>query len=89
MKPIKDFEFPPELQPLYQKAKRLEWITIAYLSLTVVIMYLTMGNSQAMKTAWFEDLLSLTPSISFLVASKIFMKEPNSEFPYGYHRDTA
>ncbi|PIQ20285.1 MAG: cation transporter, partial [Cytophagales bacterium CG18_big_fil_WC_8_21_14_2_50_42_9] len=27
-----------------------------------------------------------TPSISFLIASRIFMKSPNNEFPYGYHR---
>ncbi len=86
MKPIKNFEFPPELQPLYRKAKRLEWITIAYLSLTVVLMYLTMGNSQAMKTAWFEDLLSLTPSVAFLIVSRMFLKPANDEFPYGYHK---
>jgi cation diffusion facilitator family transporter len=45
-----------------------------------------MGNSQAMKTAWFEDLLSLTPSASFLIASRLALKEPNGDFPYGYHR---
>ncbi|RDC64531.1 cation diffusion facilitator family transporter [Adhaeribacter pallidiroseus] len=86
MKPIKNFEFPPELQPLYRKAKRLEWITIVYLAITIVIMFLTMGNSQAMKTAWFEDVLSLTPSIAFLVVSRIFLKPANKEFPYGYHK---
>ncbi|AKD05341.1 cation diffusion facilitator family transporter [Pontibacter korlensis] len=86
MKQINDFEYPEELKPVFEKAKRLEWITIAYLVSTAVVIYLTMGNSQAMKTAWFEDLLSLTPAISFHVASKIFMKPPNKEFPYGYHR---
>lgn len=49
-------------------------------------MYLTMGNSQAMKTAWFDDLLSITAPISFLIASKIYTKPVNDEFPYGYHR---
>ncbi|QNF31536.1 cation transporter [Adhaeribacter swui] len=86
MKTVKTFEFPAELQPLYRKAKRLEWLTIAYLSVTVVVMYLTMGNSQAMKTAWYEDLLSLTPSVAFLVISRIFLKPANNEFPYGYHK---
>ncbi|KAA5541142.1 cation transporter [Adhaeribacter rhizoryzae] len=86
MKPIENFEYPPELQKDFEKAKKLEWITIFHLLSTVVLMYLTMGNSQAMKTAWFEDLLSLTPSVSFLIASKIFYRKPTNEFPYGYHR---
>ena len=86
MRAIREFEFPEELIPDFEKAKRLEWITIFYLLSTAGLMYITMGNSQAMKTAWFEDLLSLTPSISFLIASKIIKKKPNKNFPYGYHR---
>ncbi|WP_207432056.1 cation diffusion facilitator family transporter [Sabulibacter ruber] len=86
MNPINRFEYPEELRPVFRKAKKLEWITVAYLVSTAVVVYLTMGNSQAMKTAWFEDLLSLTPSISFLVASRVFHKKPNKDFPYGYHR---
>ncbi|PSR56757.1 cation transporter [Adhaeribacter arboris] len=86
MKPIKKFEFPAELRPLFEKAKRLEWLTLIYLAITVVIMYLTMGNSQAMKTAWYEDLLSMTPSVAFLISSRIVAKPANGEFPYGYHK---
>ena len=86
MKPLNRFEYPDELKPDFEKAKRLEWITIFYLISTSILVYLTMGNSQAMKTAWFEDLLSLTPAVSFLIATRIFMKAPNKEFPYGYHR---
>ncbi|KAA9340321.1 cation diffusion facilitator family transporter [Adhaeribacter soli] len=86
MKLLKSFEYPRELIPDFNKAKKLEWITIFYLLSTTALMYLVMGNSQAMKTAWFEDLLSLTPSISFLIASRIYHKAPNKNFPYGYHR---
>ncbi|RNI21773.1 cation diffusion facilitator family transporter [Rufibacter latericius] len=86
MKTISRFEYPEELQPVFKKAKKLEWITVAYLISTALVVYLTMGNSQAMKTAYFEDLLSLTPSVSFLIASRIFHKKPNKDFPYGYHR---
>jgi len=86
MKPLNRFEYPDELKPDFEKAKRLEWITVFYLISTSILVYLTMGNSQAMKTAWFEDLLSLTPAVSFLIATRIFMKAPNKEFPYGYHR---
>ncbi|QHT66739.1 cation diffusion facilitator family transporter [Rhodocytophaga rosea] len=86
MKTVQNFEYPPELVRDFNKAKKIEWITIVYLVITVGIMYATMGNSQAMKTAWFEDIMSLTPSISFLIASRIFTKPTNKEFPYGYHR---
>jgi cation diffusion facilitator family transporter len=86
MKPLDRFEYPPELREPFRKAKKLEWITIGYLISAALVMFFTMGNSQAMKTAWFEDVLSLIPSVSFLIASKVFHKKPNSNFPYGYHR---
>lgn len=86
MKTVQNFEYPPELVPEFRKAIKIEWLTIGFLTITVVIMYATMGNSQAMKTAWFEDILSLTPSVSFLIASRIFTKPTTKEFPYGYHR---
>jgi len=49
-------------------------------------MYLVMGSSQAMKTAWLEDLLSLVPSVAFIIAHKVNNKPPNHKFPYGFHR---
>ncbi|MDQ3292583.1 MAG: cation diffusion facilitator family transporter [Bacteroidota bacterium] len=86
MKPIKNFEFPAEVVPVFEKAKRLEWLTLGYLAITVVVMFVSMGQSQAMKTAWFEDILSMTPSIAFLISARIIAKPANSEFPYGYHK---
>jgi len=80
------FELPEHLEPLLKKAKTLEWLTLLYLLSTIVLMYLVMGSSQAMKTAWLEDSLSMLPAISFLIASRIFDKKPNSKYPYGYHR---
>ena len=64
-------ELPPELQQTLRKARRLEWLTIAYLLSAVVLLGLVLGNSQAMKTAWAEDLLSLIPPIAFLVALRL------------------
>ncbi|WP_439882105.1 cation diffusion facilitator family transporter [Pontibacter sp. MBLB2868] len=86
MEKINNFEYPDHLKEKFNKAKRLEWITIGYLITTALAVYFTMGNSQAMKTAWFEDILSLTPSVSFLIAAKIYHKPPTKNFPYGYHR---
>ncbi|MGI0108247.1 cation diffusion facilitator family transporter [Salinimicrobium sp. WS361] len=86
MKTIRDFELPPELRETLKKAKKLEWITLVYLISVTVVMYLVLGSSQAMKTAWLEDVLSLVPSAGFLIASKINSKAPNKKFPFGYHR---
>lgn len=86
MKGIKSFELPPELQKELHSAIKIEWITVFYLLSVVVVMYLTMGSSQAMKTAWLEDMLSLIPSIVFLIATKINTKSPDDKFRYGYHR---
>lgn len=86
MKHSPGFEFPPAQQRDLKKARTLEWITLGYLLSVTAIMYLAMGSSQAMKTAWLEDVLSLIPPITFLVASRIASWEPNDRFPYGYHR---
>ncbi len=80
------FEFPPEQDHALRRARRLEWLTIGYLSSVVVVMYMAMGSSQAMKTAWLEDILSLIPPIVFLVAIRVAIWPPNKRFPYGYHR---
>ncbi|GAA3968378.1 cation diffusion facilitator family transporter [Allohahella marinimesophila] len=86
MKKGTGFEFPPEQTEAMRKARRLEWWTIAYLLSVIVLMYLTMGSSQAMKTAWMEDMLSLIPPVVLLVASRFAHKTPDARFPYGYHR---
>ncbi len=79
-------QLPEEKEKQLRKAIRLEWITLGFLFSIIVVMYLTMGQSQAMKTAWIEDLLSLIPPISFLIAMKIRRKEPSPSFPYGFKR---
>lgn len=77
---------PPERKGFLRRAVRLEILTIAYLVTVIASMYLVMGSSQAMRTAWIEDLLSLLPPIAFLIAEP-FRNRPSTEhFPYGYHR---
>ena len=82
-------ELPPELQRTLRKARRLEWLTIAYLISAVILLALVLGNSQAMKTAWAEDLLSLIPPIAFLIAMRLSVRPPTERFPYGFHRATS
>jgi cation diffusion facilitator family transporter len=86
MEGIQQFSLPPRLQESLHKAKKLEWITVFYLLSVIVVMYLTLGSSQAMKSAWLEDVLSLVPSVAFLISTRINSKSPNDEFRYGYHR---
>jgi cation diffusion facilitator family transporter len=82
-------ELPARQQETLKKAVRLEWITIAFLVVTVFLVFLVMGNSQAMKAAWIEDLLSFIPAIVFLVALRVARKKPNPKHPYGYHRSVG
>lgn len=81
-----EIEYPADQQRALQKAKRLQWWTIAFLVTTGIALYLTMGQSQAMKTAWAEDMLGLIPPIVFLITMPLVSREPNQRFPFGYHR---
>ena len=76
----------PEQQRALRRAKRLEWVSLAYILSGVVVVYLVMGSSQAMKVAWIEDLLSLIPPIAFLLAAHRVRLPPSPAHPYGRHR---
>lgn len=82
-------ELPPERADDLRHAIRLEWLTIAFLVTAVVVMYLAMGSSQAMKAAWVEDLLSFLPPVAFLVSNRIRAREPTADHPFGFHRSVS
>ena len=83
------FELPEELQPVMKKAKRLEWLTIAYMFSAVVFLALVLGQSQAMKAAWIEDLLGFLPPTAFLIAARIRKRDASGKFPWGQHRSVS
>jgi divalent metal cation (Fe/Co/Zn/Cd) transporter len=85
MKRAENIEYPEELRDDLKKARRLEVGTLVYLLTVIVLMYLTLGSSQAMKSAWLEDILSLIPGTVFLIASFLAHKKPTDRFPYGFH----
>lgn len=85
MKSAKDFEFPPEQAAHLRKAVRLEHVTVAYICSAAVLLFLTMGSSQAMRTSFFEDVVSIVPSLAFLIAIRLAVKRPDADHPYGYH----
>jgi cation diffusion facilitator family transporter len=82
----KRFHFPEEKWEERKKARRLAWISLAALGSTAIVIYLTLGQSEAMKTAWIEDLLGMIPPIVLLIAMKLELRKPNERFPYGYFR---
>ena len=82
-------ELPAELRPVLRRAVRLEWLTLAYMVSAIAVVGLTLGQSQAMKAVWVEDVLSLLPPIAFLVAARVRHRPPDDRHPWGHHRITS
>lgn len=68
------------------KARALCGWTLVLISAVALMMYLVMGQSQAMKSAFIEDVLSLIPSFVFLVAASVEGKPRSERFPFGFKR---
>ena len=83
------FELPPDKAKLHRRAVRLEWWTLAFFAVTIALVALVLGQSQALKAAWVEDMLSVAPPIAFLVAARFRNRKPDKEHPYGYHRSVG
>lgn len=85
MLPADPFDLPPDKERVLKKARRLEIWTLIYIASSSSFLALTMGTSQAMRTSFIEDLLSSIPAIAFLICTRIALRQPNRDFPYGYH----
>lgn len=83
------FEFPADKAALRARARRVAWLTLALLGTSTVLLALALGQSEAMKTAWVSDLLTLVPPIAYLVAMRYELNPPSKRFPYGYSRAIA
>lgn len=79
-------ELPEAQREALRRAERLCGWTLLWMSLVSALMYVTMGGSQAMKTALVEDLLSLVPPVAFLVASRFRRKGVDEEYITGRER---
>ena len=82
-------QIPAEIREDLKKARRLEWATIAAMGTVIVVMGFVAGSSQAMKTAWIEDVLSLVPAMVFLIAAHFENRKPTRLFPFGFHRTNS
>src|SRR5256885_2842567 len=79
-------QLPEEQRQLLDRSRKLAWLSIGLLTSAAAVMALTLGQSQAMKTAWISDLLSLIPPIALLTAMRFEMRMPSVRFPFGYSR---
>ncbi|MDR2294406.1 MAG: cation transporter [Microbacterium sp.] len=79
-------DLPDEQRRALRLAVRWEIFTMIYTAVTIAIVGFVVGNSQAMRTAWIEDMLSLIPQIAFLTALVFVRRRPTAAHPYGMHR---
>lgn len=77
---------PQEARDAQRRAVKWQVGTIVYTIFTITIVAFVLGNSQAMRTAWVEDMLSLIPQIVFLVALLYTRRKPTKRHPYGLPR---
>ncbi|MFE2756941.1 cation diffusion facilitator family transporter [Actinosynnema sp. NPDC059335] len=89
MKVYDRFELPPDKAALHRRAVRLAWWTIVFFLAAVALLAVTLGQSQAMKAAWIEDMLGVVPPAAFLIAARFRNRAPDERFPYGYHRSVS
>jgi hypothetical protein len=77
MIPARAFDLPPEKERELRQARRLEKWTLIYLITSAAFLGVTMGGSQAMRTSFYEDVISAVPAIMFLVCTRIARRAPN------------
>src|SRR4051794_1877170 len=85
----RNFEFPDEQKKMRERATRIAWASIMSLTIAAIVLAVTLGQSQAMKTAWISDILSIIPPIALLVGLKFELREPSKRFPFGYFRSIS
>lgn len=69
-----------------KRARRLEWIGIAYLCSSVTLLLIVMAGSQALKTEFVGDALSMIAPVLFLIGGRISRKPASELYPFGFER---
>lgn len=77
---------PDDVARALKRATILEWVTIGYLLIDLVLVVLFSGNSQAMQAAWVQDLLGMAPPLAFLVTVRVIARRATRKHPYGFHQ---
>jgi len=80
---------PAEVRAKLRKATRIQQWSLAFMIVGAAVIYLTVGQSQAMKAVFVEDLLSIIPPVAYLISQRIRWKPPSDRHPYGLHRSVS
>lgn len=80
---------PDEQHQALRRAIFWQAFTIAFTLMTIALVATVLGNSQSMKTAWIEDMLSLIPQVSYFIALLVIRRPATKRHPYGRHRAMA
>ena len=76
----------PGLEGDIVKARRVEWIAIAYLFSTIATLILVMSGSLALKSEFVGDALSLIAPVLFLIGDRVSLWKPTERYPFGFER---
>ncbi|MCY1072209.1 cation transporter [Nannocystis sp. RBIL2] len=79
-------ELPCSKEPSMRRAERVEQVSLLYFVTAIAFTALVMGESQAMKTVWIDDILGMVPPFAVLVAARLRRREATDTYRYGYHR---
>jgi len=82
-------ELPPHIDAKLKKATSIQRWSLAFMILTAVIIYFAIGQSQAMRAAFIEDVLSVVPPLAYLISQKIRWRAATERHPYGFHRSVS
>jgi cation diffusion facilitator family transporter len=75
-----------ELRAGFARLWRLEWITLFCQIGAAALLGSLMGGSQAMKTEWLENALSIVPVAGVLLTFRTENLPPSRRHPFGHHR---
>jgi cation diffusion facilitator family transporter len=70
-------------------ATRIQQWSLAFMICGAAVIYFTLGQSQAMKAVFIEDLLSIVPPLAYLISQKVRWRPPTERHPYGFHRSVS
>jgi cation diffusion facilitator family transporter len=86
---MKPFEYPPEQWEARVRAQAYAWRSIFMITASGVLLYVTTGHSQTMKTAWVTDAMSIVPSMALLIAFRSELEPATEQYPFGRYRVLA
>jgi cation diffusion facilitator family transporter len=82
-------DLPEDVREKLHKATRLQRWSLAFMISCVVVIYFSLGQSQAMKAVFIEDILAVIPPAAYLLSQHVRWREPTQRHPYGFQRAVA